>query len=550
MSFTGLRASSVRLASVSLSLLLCRAAVAQVIEPNGVSVPAATTDPISLQQYFTSVGENINAVKNASITPSTFLPLCNFQAALVLQQSQAKGGLAWYNVPSTATDPMHTAKPTINLIGTFPMALNATIASSDIRSNTAYTGGLIGFALMKDLGNGPVPVYYSEDTRNADCTGCTMPGYWKMALSYQSTVTANAYYLAWEDWEGADQNSWQGNDGDFNDQVFKFTGVTCDGGGVPCDTGMQGVCALGVTQCQVGGPPICKPTVSPTAEKCDNLDNDCNGQVDDGTGLCPGSEVCVQGTCTGACGTQEFACQPGWQCQDGLCVDPKCVGVTCPAGQICRAGTCAGGCDGVTCPLGQACQLGVCIDPCANVTCNGAVCSHGACVTVCSCQSCGAGQVCTSNGSCVDTGCDVITCGAGQVCQAGACIDACTGAVCPGGAGCHNGVCDMPSTGQNTSGTGGVSGAAGTTGSGGGGAAGHSGTSGTTGSAHGGAGGGTTTSGTGGQTTTGGGPHDAGGEVSCSCEAGGAGRGGLGLLVALFALASFRRRRFQGAPRA
>jgi MYXO-CTERM domain-containing protein len=545
MSFSGLRASSVRLASVCLSLLLCRAAAAQVIEPNGKSVPAATTDPISLQQYFTSVGENINAVTNASITPSTFLPLCNFQAELVLQQSQAMAGLGWYNVP---TNP--TVAPTVYPVGTPPLAVGATVTSSDIRNDPNYADGLIGFALTRNNGTGTpyLPVYYSESMRNVDCTGCTMPGYWKMALSYQSTVTANAYYLAWEDWPGADQNSWQGNDGDFNDQVFKFTGVTCDGGGVPCDTGMQGVCSLGVTQCQVGGPPLCKPTVGPKPEKCDNLDNDCNGQVDDGTNLCPTGLVCAQGNCIAPCDTGEFPCAPGWQCQNGLCVDPKCVDVTCPAGQICTAGTCAGGCDGVTCPLGQACQLGVCVDPCAGVTCNGAVCSHGACVTVCSCQACPAGQVCTSNGSCVDTGCDVITCGAGQVCQSGACIDACTGAVCPGGADCHNGVCDMPSMGQNTSGTGGVSGAAGTTGSGSSGTAGHSGTTGAAGSgAHGGAGG-TTVSGTGGKTTTGG-AHEAGGEISCSCDAGGAGRGGLGLLAALFALASFRRRR-QRAPRA
>jgi MYXO-CTERM domain-containing protein len=546
MSFSGLRASSVRLASVSLSLLLCRAAAAQVIEPNGTAVPAPTTDPISLQQYFTSQNENINAVKDAAVSPAVFLPLCDFQATLVLQQSQAMAGLAWYNVPTSPT-----AAPIVYPVGTPPLTVGATVTSSDIRSDPNYANGLIGFALTRNNGTGTpyLPVYYSEYMRNVDCTGCTMPGYWKMALSYQSTVTANAYYLAWEDWPGADQSSWQGNDGDFNDQVFKFTGVTCNGGGVPCNTGMQGVCSLGVTQCQGDGTIVCKPTVTASPEKCDNLDNDCNGQVDDGTGLCPGTEVCMQGTCTGACGTQEFACQPNWECQDGLCVDPKCVGVTCEVGQICRAGTCVGGCDGVTCPLGQECQLGVCIDPCATVTCNGSVCDHGACVTVCSCQPCGAGQVCTNDGHCVDTGCDVLTCGAGQVCQAGACIDACTGAVCPGGADCHNGVCDMPSTGQNTSGTGGVSGAAGTTGSGSGGAAGHAGT---TGSPHGGAGGGTTTSGTGGQTTTGGGPHEAGGEVSCSCETGGAGRGGLGLLAALFALASFRRRhrRLQGAPRA
>src|SRR5580693_9641890 len=156
--------------------LVCRAAAAQVIEPNGTSVPGPTTDPISLQQYFTSVGENINAVANASVKPDTFLPLCNFQAALVLSQSSAAGGLAWYNVPDAATDPNHTATPTVNLINPFPMNVGQVIASADIRTNAAYTGGLIGFALMKNLGNGPVPVYYSEPTRNVFCSGCTMPG--------------------------------------------------------------------------------------------------------------------------------------------------------------------------------------------------------------------------------------------------------------------------------------------------------------------------------------------------------------------------------------
>src|SRR5665213_2935183 len=272
MRFSGLSASSVRLASVSLSLLLCRGAAAQVVEPNGISVPATVpgSTEITLQAYFNSVGETIDAVTDAAVSPAVFLPLCDFQATLVLSQSQAQAGLDWYNVPTSPT-----ATPTLYPIGAPPLAIGSTVSSSDIRSNLNYTGGLIGFALMKDLGNGYVPVYYSEYMRNVDCTGCIMPGYWKMALSYQSTVTANGYYMAWEDWEGANATSWPD-------------------------------------------------------------DGDCNGQVDEGTGLCPGTEVCIQGTSTGACGTEEFACQPGWQCQDGLCVDPKCVGVNCEIGQICH----------------------------------------------------------------------------------------------------------------------------------------------------------------------------------------------------------------------
>jgi MYXO-CTERM domain-containing protein len=534
-------------ALVALALaLVCRTAAAQVIEPNGTAVPAATTDPISLQQYFTSVGENINAVADASVKPDTFLPLCNFQAALVLSQSSAAGGLAWYNVPDTATDPNHTAVPTINLINPFPMNVGQVIASADIRTNTAYTGGLIGFALMKNLGNGPVPVYYSEPTRNVLCSGCKTPGYWILALSYASTLTANSYYMAWEDWEGANSTSWP-DDGDFNDKVFQFSGVTCNGGGVPCQTGLQGVCANGVTQCVVSGPPTCNATIKPSAEKCDNLDNDCNGMIDDGEGLCPSGQVCMQGKCVGPCSDSEFPCDPPLVCTNGLCIDPSCAGVVCKPGQICQSGTCVGGCDGVKCPANQQCQLGVCVDPCAGVTCTGAVCVQGVCVQSCMCQPCGAGQVCTPSGACVDSGCDTITCGAGDVCSGGACVDGCAGAICPGGATCHSGQCDPPpppgSTGAGgTTGTGGIvgttgaGGIVGTTGTGGRGTGG----SGTAGATMVGAGGSTTASGSGG-----GGSHEEGGVVSCSCDSAGPGRGGLiaGLTLLALALGTAVRRR-------
>jgi hypothetical protein len=558
---SGIPLSSLAFAVLALALV-CRTAAAQVIEPNGTSVPGPTTDQISLQQYFTNTAkENINAVADASIVPATFTPLCNFQATLVLSQSSATGGLGWYNVPNTTTDPNHTQTPTVYPIGTFPMIVGTTVGSSDIRSNTMYAGGLVGFALMKAVGtNGAViPVYYSEDTRNADCTGCTgagmTPGYWKMMLSYESTVTSNEYYMAWEDWEGANTTTWFGNDGDFNDKVFAISGVTCDGGGVPCQTTMQGVCANGITQCVVGGAPTCVPTIKPSAEKCDNLDNDCNGMVDDGDGLCPTGQVCVQGKCTGPCSDTEFPCGPPLQCVNGLCVDPTCIGVTCQAGQLCQNGACVGGCDGVVCPASQICELGVCVDPCQGVTCNGSICVLGVCVQNCSCQACASGQVCSATGACVDTGCDTMTCGAGEVCSNGSCGDACAGAKCPGGAGCHNGQCDPPlppgSTGSGgSSGTGGATATGGGGGGGGGtivgttgtGGSGTTGRGGTTGAAGAGTGGTVGVPGTGGD---GGGARQEGGVVSCSCAAGGAGAGGGAALFALLALTcgSFTRRR-------
>jgi len=549
-------------------------AFAQVVEPNGITVPApplarsctGVTCPtgkvcedgrceVRLQSYFDANGEALSETADASTDPGVFLPLCDFAATLVLSESQAGGGLAWYNQPASAT-----AAPTFYQIGPFPMNVGQVITSADVRTDTRYTGGLIGFVLLKDLGKktatGAVqlsPVYYSEYQRNVNCTNCTMPGYWKMALAYNSKATANAYYLAFEDWEGADQNSWQGNDGDFNDKVFKISGVTCQGGGEPCPTGMPGVCAQGVTQCVIGTTVICKPAIVKTAEKCDNLDNDCNGIVDDGTGLCPTNYVCSKGQCVRPCDDSEFPCGVGLKCDtDGLCKDPRCANLDCPAGQVCQAGSCVGGCQGVTCPLGQVCQLGVCVDPCAGVTCTGGVCDRGACVSPCGCRACPSGQVCVSggaqNGKCVDRGCDTMTCPTGTVCKSGACTDACQGAVCPSGAECKNGVCNPPppTTASGTGGTGGtggsgtggsfsITGRGGTTGGGGvaGGAAGTgaSGIAGTTGAT--------------GGTAVGDGARGRGGTIGCGCALhdGPAGAGFvLGLAAVLLAVRQRRHR--------
>jgi hypothetical protein len=53
----------------------------------------------------------------------------------------------------------------------------------------------------------------------------------------------------------------------------------------------------------------CRQAVKPQPEKCDNQDNDCNGMVDEGDGLCAPNEVCSQGVCRHACDDSEF---PVW----------------------------------------------------------------------------------------------------------------------------------------------------------------------------------------------------------------------------------------------
>jgi hypothetical protein len=94
----------------------------------------------------------------------------------------------------------------------------------------------------------------------------------------------------------------------------------CDGAiddglnGLPCNTGLPGVCSTGTTQC-IGGSSICNPTVSPGSqtEICDAKDNNCNGQTDE---MNP----------TPACASQNPGAQfvTTWGCNMGVCEILQC----------------------------------------------------------------------------------------------------------------------------------------------------------------------------------------------------------------------------------
>src|SRR5262245_8407182 len=69
------------------------------------------------------------------------------------------------------------------------------------------------------------------------------------------------------------------------------------GGGAGCATGQPGVCAAGTTTCQ-GGSLVCVQNTSPSQETCNNLDDDCDGTVDGFATSC-GEGACARtGTCT------------------------------------------------------------------------------------------------------------------------------------------------------------------------------------------------------------------------------------------------------------
>jgi hypothetical protein len=449
-------------------------AQATITEPNGAKtypndVSAGETGDsggkeLHLGALFTSRGETIDFQKDALTSPAVFSPTCSFSGEMVLRGGGCRLDFGWYNaVKDSKTPPpdneIYTLIPGGNLPAFTPsvgdMTMHPTFNADNIRMDPNYKGGLIGFAIKK--GNQPcTQTHYTEQQLNQTCTDCTPAASWITAVIWKATKTPDSYYIGFEDLPNGTTSAtgFSASDGDFNDFVYYVSGVACNGGGAACDTMMPGVCKDGLQECVSGGQLMCKPIIKPSTEKCDGLDNDCNGMTDDNA-PCPMDQICDRGVCVPPCSMTEFPCGPGYTCTEKkVCVENECLTKTCPAGQVCHHGECSGPCDGVTCPKAQVCRVGRCVDPCDGVKCaSDRACQGGVCVPSCNCRDCDAGKACLkSTGQCVDPGCDTKTCGTGEVCEGGNCVDACTNAKCPAGQECKMGECtDIPKPDGGTS---------------------------------------------------------------------------------------------------
>ena len=426
-------------AALLLPLLIAPSAALALTQPDGSPIPSNG----NLKSYLDAEGEGIEPSSSVATTPQTFDPTCNLTFKVIARGGGQQNSFGWYNVTGARPEPsdLHEFLGCSDGVGT-----TKTLA---IKSDPAYKGGKIGFFMASTEGKpgncvqfgpgGPDPatlgyLYFSEPQYNDDNSG---PNSYIHLVLLDSKKFPKAFYFGWEDLFG-------GGDNDFEDLLTRVEGITCSGGGAPCETGLPGVCAQGILQCKDGAL-TCLQSAPQGTEACNAVDDDCNGQVDDGEGLCPVDLVCFRGDCVKKCSTGEFSCPPDLSCDaaSGFCVDPACAGKECPAGSVCRKGQCQTPCEGVTCPAGQVCRLDVCVDPCAGVQCAGeTICEGGVCKDKCGCESCPGGKACAASGLCVDAGCEALSCGAGAVCVGGQCVDACQGAVCPPGQSCKAGSCE------------------------------------------------------------------------------------------------------------
>ncbi len=116
--------------------------------------------------------------------------------------------------------------------------------------------------------------------------------------------------------------------------------------GAGCNTGRPGICAAGTIQCQ-GGAAVCVQSQQPRQETCNGLDDDCDGLIDEGP-ICPGGAICASGACV---------CPSGTHSCGGICVSnssPQTCGASCtpcPFGPN-STPTCLGGTCGIVCAAG------------------------------------------------------------------------------------------------------------------------------------------------------------------------------------------------------
>ena len=171
------------------------------------------------------------------------------------------------------------------------------------------------------------------------------------------------------------------------------------GMGQPCGFGE---CGGGNVTCATLNSATCDTQSKAKDEKCDGLDNDCNGATDDKDVVCNDDNACTNNECDGS---------------DGSCANPPAV--ECDDKNPCTADSCdkkTGKCsnalsDGASCDDGNACTEG---DVCGAAGNGDAACLPGAAT-----KSCDDANLCTDDSCDADKGCVALANAVTQACYSG-----------------------------------------------------------------------------------------------------------------------------------